>query len=149
MHDVARFRCSLVFMLPMHGAEQQQGRCIVIIAMGLLDHNWFCSQTDRLIYHALTIHWPESWLCGNTLMVMTHNKFLLTPFKGTISLNQVLVCITHQWSSGPQKSISSNSVYHRCIWHQSCNRKIPYAPTHCLYHQSTATFDWPQMFASC
>ena len=95
-------------MLPKYVAEQQQSRCGVILAMELLDQNWFYSQMGRLIY---------TWTEHTLTTVVT----LIKP--GPVWYNTSLKI----WLS---KSIPRNSLYHKCIWHQSCDRKIH---THIAY----------------
>ena len=96
-------RYSWVFMLLKCGAgvttRQVWSESSHGVTRPMISKNWtdFILKWTGLYTLELTTHWPQSWLCGNTLVVMTHTKFPLSPFDQEYNLIKPdPVCITHQ-----------------------------------------------------
>ena len=96
-------RYSWVFMLLKCGAgvttRQVWSESSHGVTRPMISKNWtdFILKWTGLYTLELTTHWPQSWLCGNTLVVMTHTKFPLSPFDQEYNLIKPHpVCITHQ-----------------------------------------------------
>ena len=96
-------RYSWVFMLLKCGAgvttRQVWSESSHGVTRPMISKNWtdFILKWTGLYTLELTTHWPQSWLCGNTLVVMTHTKFPLSPFDQEHNLIKPdPVCITHQ-----------------------------------------------------
>ena len=74
-------RYSWVFMLLKCGAgvttRQVWSESSHGVTRPMISKNWtdFILKWTGLYTLELTTHWPQSWLCGNTLVVMTHTKF--------------------------------------------------------------------------
>ena len=101
----------------------------------MISKNWtdFILKWTGLYTLELTTHWPQSWLCGNTLVVMTHTKFPLSPFDQEYNLIKPdPVCITHQKSSGPKSQFQELSFTTNVYDTSLVIGKSP-MPTHAAY----------------